>query len=58
MPFSPGEAIPQSGIYRVMHDPAHVGDHEVTCLYGRHFPSCNECNRPRFALIRGATLYR
>ena len=52
--FKPGDPILHSGIYRVMHDPAHEEPHDVTCLHGQRFPSCRCCNFPRFVLIRGA----
>ena len=32
--FKPGEAVPHSGIYRVIHDPEHAQEHEVTCIFG------------------------
>jgi hypothetical protein len=53
--YSPGEPIPQSGIYRVLHDPFHAENHEVICIYGRFFPPCNECAGVKFTLVRGAT---
>jgi len=43
---------PQSGVYRVVHDPQHTEDHDVTVLYGHVFPRCSHhgCN-PKFALV-------
>jgi len=53
--FKPGEECPLSGIYRVVHDPGHTKEHEVTCLYGEKFPQCNNCfHDVRFVLERGA----
>ena len=51
--FKPGEKVPKSGIYRVLHDPAHHEEHEVTCVYGKIFPTCNTkgCH-PRFVAVR------
>ena len=52
--FKPGEAVPHSGIYRVIHDPEHAQEHEVTCIFGKRFPPCRECDQPRFVFIRAA----
>ncbi len=53
--YKPGDDVPKSGIYKVIHDPKHTADHEVTCIYGRKFPPCNGCgHHPRFELIRAA----
>lgn len=50
----PGEAVPESGIYRVEHDPLHTRPHEMTCLYGQEFPSCKICAGPKFTLVKAA----
>ena len=52
--FKPGEKVPQSGIYRVIHDNAHAEPHEVTCVTGEPFPPCNSCGHPKFVLVRAA----
>ena len=53
--FKPGEKVPRSGIYKVTHDSKHTGEHEVTCVFGKHFPPCNKCGQhPRFTLVRAA----
>ena len=52
--FKPGEKVPHSGIYRVIHDPAHREAHEVTCIFDAPFPPCRGCNHPRFVLVRAA----
>ena len=52
--FRPGDAILHSGIYRVLHDPAHQEPHDVICLNGSQFPTCRCCTLTRFILIRGA----
>ncbi|MGF7181646.1 hypothetical protein HDF11_003167 [Tunturiibacter psychrotolerans] len=52
--FKPGQDIPHSGIYRVVHDPNHAKEHEVTCVYGKRFPPCRGCAHPRFVLVRAA----
>ncbi len=53
--FGPGETVPLSGIYKVIHDPRHAQEHEVTCIYGKRFPPCRGCDHPRFVLVRAAT---
>ena len=52
--FKPGDKCEASGIYKVLHDPAHVQPHEVTCVYGKPFPPCRTCRNPRFQLVRMA----
>ena len=52
--FKPGDEVPRSGIYKVIHDPEHAQQHEVTCIYGRKFPPCRGCHHPRFVLVRAA----
>jgi len=53
--FKPGQEVPHSGIYRVVHDTNHTAEHEVTCVYGKHFPPCNHCgHHVRFVLVRAA----
>jgi len=52
--FKPGEKVPHSGIYKVIHDPEHDQPHEVTCVYGKAFPPCRGCRSPKFVLVRPA----
>jgi hypothetical protein len=53
--FKPGDEVPHSGIYRVLHDTQHTQEHEVTCVDGKHFPPCNHCgHHVRFVLERAA----
>lgn len=52
--FKPGQDVPHSGIYRVIHDPNHAQEHEVTCAFGKKFPPCHGCVHPRFVLVRAA----
>ncbi len=53
--FKPGDKVQQSGIYRVIHDAVHNKEHEVTCVYGKPFPPCNNCGKHvRFVLERAA----
>lgn len=53
--YKPGDRVPSSGIYKVLHDANHKSGHEVTCVFGEHFPPCNGCgSHPRFNLVRAA----
>ena len=53
--FEPGDVVPKSGIYRVIHDLGHTQPHEVTCIYGKRFPTCHGCgHHPRFRLVTAA----
>jgi hypothetical protein len=53
--FRPGQIVPTSGIYQVVHDVLHRDTHEVTCIQGEVFPPCNHCGQhPRFRLVREA----
>jgi hypothetical protein len=53
--FEPGDVVPRSGIYLVLHDKQHAEEHEVTCVYGKTFPPCHGCgHHPRFRLVRPA----
>lgn len=53
--YRPGQEVPASGIYTVVHDRVHRDTHEVTCVKGERFPPCNKCGEhPRFQLVRAA----
>jgi hypothetical protein len=52
--FSPGDEVPRSGIYKVVHNPGHTEDHEVTCVGGKKFPPCRKCRHPTFELVHAA----
>lgn len=45
--FKPGEKVPVSGIYDVIHDKLdnddHAQSHQVTAVSGTVFPSCRGC---------------
>lgn len=49
--FKPGDIVPHSGIYRVLHDTHHRSEHEVTCVYGKKFPPCNHCGCGRAGIL-------
>jgi hypothetical protein len=49
--YKPGDKVPKSGIYNVIHDVEHTEHHQVTCVIGETFPPCNHCGQhPRFTL--------
>ena len=51
--YKPGDDVEASGVYRVIHDPKHEEDHEVTVVYGKQFPPCNHCgHHPRFRVVK------
>ena len=53
--FKPGQKVPHSGIYKVIHDKQHSAEHEVTCVFNEPFPPCKGCGQhPRFVLVKAA----
>ena len=53
--FKPGQIVPESGIYRIVHDPQHADmPHEVTTIKGRRFPTCRHCKGVAFELAHAA----
>ena len=49
--YKPGEIVPQSGIYTIVHDPVHADmPHEVTAIKGRRFPTCRHCKGVKFQI--------
>jgi len=53
--FKPGQTCKQSGIYKVVHDPNHKEEHEVTVINGKRFPPCRDCDGGvRFVLVHPA----
>ncbi len=53
--FRPGDAVPESGIYEVIHEGDHRQAHDAVMIMGNRFPSCETCNeRVRFRIIRTA----
>ena len=52
--FRPGERIPHSGVYLVVHR-EHRPTHEATLVAGKPFPGCARCGTEvRFRLLRNA----
>jgi hypothetical protein len=41
--LEPGDRVPSSGLYKVVHAGKHALPHYVTALYGDTFPPCLEC---------------
>jgi hypothetical protein len=51
----PGDPVPESGIYEVIHDGEHRQAHDAVMILGNHFPTCETCNeRVRFRIVRTA----
>jgi hypothetical protein len=48
MTYSPGDIVPESGIYK-----CNTCGNEVTCVQGERFPPCaNGCRHPQYSLVR------
>lgn len=53
--YRPGDAVPQSGIYEVIHDMEHRQAHDAVMILGNQFPTCETCNESvRFRIVRTA----
>jgi len=51
--YWPGEKVPSSGVYRVVHTNNHTAAHDVTIARQSEFPLCNECgSRVYFILTK------
>lgn len=50
----PGNIVPISGIYRVVHERNHSQPHDVTCVARKTFPKCRGCEQPVFTLVNHA----
>ena len=55
--FKPGDKVPVSGVYDVIHDKVdgsdHTAPHQVTAIAGTNFPRCRVCRgEVRFRLNR------
>lgn len=52
--YQPGDEVPESGVYQVLHY-RHRLYHEVVICRGGQFPSCAECgNNLRYRVVRTA----
>lgn len=53
--FKPGDPVPESGIYEVIHDADHRQAHDAVMIRGNQFPACEVCiERVRFRIVRTA----
>jgi len=41
--YEPGDIVPESGIYDVVHDKGHKQPHQVTAIKDKRFPPCRGC---------------
>lgn len=49
----PGESVPESGVYRVSHEPTHFGAlYQLNFIRGRRFPGCPRCRVISFELLK------
>lgn len=54
--FKPGEKVPSSGVYRVLHK-SHRDEHDATLREGEQFPTCTVCDQNvRFRLVQSAKM--
>ena len=53
--YRPGDTVPASGIYSVLHRENHRGPHEVVMVGRDRFPKCEICDREvHYRLTRSA----
>lgn len=52
--YKPGDVVPQSGVYRFVHDPGHAEPEEITAAKGELFPICQHCQDGRLSLVDNA----
>ena len=53
--YRPGDDVPRSGIYLVIHE-KHRKSHEAVVLKGAAFPECRECGQAvRYRPVEGGT---
>jgi hypothetical protein len=52
--YKPGDVVPQSGVYRFVHDPGHAEPEEITAVKGELFPICQHCQDGRFSAVDNA----
>jgi hypothetical protein len=54
--YQPGEEVPESGVYTVVHD-HHRARHSATIFKGERFPRCARCGKGvSFVLMRRSAL--
>ena len=53
--YQPGDRVPSSGIYAVLHSESHRGPHEVVMVGRDKFPKCEICGgEVNYRLVRSA----
>jgi len=53
--YQPGDTVPLSGIYSVLHSENHRGPHEVVMVGRDRFPKCEICDRKvNYRLVHSA----
>ena len=52
--YKPGDVVPQSGVYRFVHDAGHAEPEEITAAKGELFPTCSHCQDGRLTLVDNA----
>ena len=52
--YKPGDVVPQSGVYRFVHDPGHAGPEHINAVKGELFPICSHCRDGRLSLVDSA----
>jgi hypothetical protein len=55
--YKPGDIVDNSGIYKVVHDRYHAGEHDVTCVHGKKFPPCNHCGHNVRFILKYAAIH-
>jgi hypothetical protein len=56
--FQPGESVPETAVYAVIHD-GHRAIHHATLRNGERFPECTKCaDRVRFEILQSASFGR
>jgi hypothetical protein len=53
-----GQIVPESGVYRITHDPMHADPAvALTFIRGRRFPTCPHCDKISFTLVYSDEAY-
>lgn len=52
--YKSGDIVPESGVYRFVHDPEHAPSAEMSAVKGDLFPTCRYCRDMRFESVENA----
>jgi hypothetical protein len=52
--YRPGDVVPESGVYRFVHDPGHAEPEDINAVKGELFPTCGDCQAGRLTLVDAA----